>query len=88
MRRFSKEKLTIWIFFLCLGVFYVSQCWSPSSYGLVLRQLEVADAGLVWSRPRPIRSDEWAVVTPLTQAAVRNDFQRINQSSYYKEDLR
>lgn len=48
----------------------------------------VADVGLVFGEPRAIRSDEWAVVTPLTQATVRNDFQRINKTSYYKEDLR
>jgi hypothetical protein len=73
---------------LLLGIVYVSQYWSPSSHALALRQLGVADDGLVLGEPRPIRSDEWAVVTPLTQAAVNNDFRRINETSLYKEDLR
>lgn len=88
MGGFNKDRSKIWILFLILGILYVSQCWSPSSYAVMLRQLGVKDVGLVWGKPRPIRSDEWAVVTPLIQATVRNDFQRINKASYYHEDLR
>lgn len=73
--------------FFC-GAVYVGQHWSPSSYGIVLRQLGVEQTGLVFGRPRPIRSDEWAVVTPLTQATVNNGFERTNKTSFYKEDLR
>ncbi|WP_460428623.1 DUF7657 domain-containing protein [Azotobacter armeniacus] len=73
---------------LCCGLIYVSQCWSPSSYGLVLRQIGVDDDGIVFGEPRPIRSDEWGVVTPLTQATVNNDFERYNKTSFYGEDLR
>lgn len=88
MWEWKKEKITIWFVFLLLGVLYVSQCWSPSSYAVALQHLEVENPGLILGKPRPIRSDEWAVVTPLIQAAVRNDFRRINETSYYKEDLR
>lgn len=70
------------------GLVYVSQYWSPSSYGLILNRIGVADSGLVFGEPRPIRSDEWGVVTPLTQATVNNQFHRINNTSLYKEDLR
>jgi len=38
--------------------------------------------------PRLIRSDEWAVITPLFQAAVRNGFREVNETSFYREDLR
>lgn len=37
---------------------------------------------------RPIRSDEWAILTPQFQIAVRNHFRRINESSFYREDMR
>lgn len=66
----------------------MSQYWSPSSYGIVLRQIGVKDIGTVLGTPRPIRSDEWAVVTPLTQATVNNHFERMNKTSLYGEDLR
>lgn len=59
-----------------------------SSYGLVLRQIGVEDTGIVFGEPRPIRSDEWGVVTPFTQATVNNDFERYNKTSFYGEDLR
>lgn len=75
------------IVFFC-GIFYVSQYWSPSSYGLVLNQIGAEDVGTIFGQPRPIRSDEWGVVTPLTQATVNNNFERINKTSLYKEDLR
>lgn len=70
------------------GAIYVSQHWSPSSYGTFLRDTGQPGAGLVFGEPRPVRSDEWGVVTPLTQAAVNNGFQRFNRTSLYGEDLR
>jgi len=74
---------------LFCGLVYVAGfAWSPSSYGVVLREIGVLDAGPDVGQPRPIRSDEWSVVTPLTQAAVRNGFKRTNHSSLYEEDLR
>lgn len=92
MRFISSEKNRFaWIFLLSLalcGAVYVSQYWSPSSYGALLRQIGQAGDGLIFGEPRPVRSDEWAVVTPLTQATVHNGFERINKTSLYKEDLR
>ncbi|MBZ5606185.1 MAG: hypothetical protein LAO79_28165 [Acidobacteriia bacterium] len=37
---------------------------------------------------RRICTDEWCLMTPLFQAAVRNKFERINRTSFYNEDLR
>lgn len=72
-----------------LGIVYVSKTWSPSSYGHVLQHhLGYVEGGPDWGKPRPIRSDEWAVVTPLTQAAINNGFERFNRTSLYGEDLR
>lgn len=76
------------IVFLVGGVIYVGNTWSPSSYKLALRKFEVEKTGLVIGRPRPIRSDEWTVATPLTQATVNNQFSRYNETSPYHEDLR
>lgn len=72
-----------------IGMVYVGQTWSPSSYGYALvNHLGYTDSGPDWGKARPIRSDEWAVVTPLTQATINNDFERINRTSLYGEDLR
>ena len=35
-----------------------------------------------------MRTDEWSIETPFFQACVRNGFQRINETSLYREDLR
>ena len=69
----------------------MGKTWSPSSYGHVLvHHLGYAESesGPDWGKPRPIRSDEWGVVTPLTQATIHNHFERYNQTSLYGEDLR
>ncbi|WP_312240047.1 hypothetical protein [Pantoea sp.] len=81
------ERIFYFLLFL-LGVVYVSNTWSPSSYGFFLKQADPQHSGIIWGQPRPIRSDEWAVVTPLTQATVNNNFHRYNNTSFYKEDLR
>ncbi|MFD2836464.1 hypothetical protein ACFS3C_07655 [Azotobacter vinelandii] len=68
---------------LCCGVIYVSQCWSPSSYGLVLRQIGVEDTGIVFLVSRgPFALMSGGVVTPFTQATVNNDFERYNKTSF------
>src|SRR5258706_11390096 len=72
---------------VCCAI-YIGNTWSPSSYAYALRQFEAADDGLVLGRNRLIRSDEWAALTPLTQATVNNGLQRFNHTSYYQEDLR
>lgn len=73
---------------LLLGVVYAGLAWTPSSYGLVLSKIGLKGEGLVAGKPKGIRSDEWAVWTPYTQAAVNNGFERFNQTSPYAEDLR
>lgn len=73
---------------LLLGLIYVGNTWSPSSYGVVLERIGAKGDGLHFGTPRAIRSDEWSVVTPLTQATVRNGLQRFNSTSLYGEDLR
>ncbi|MFM9927911.1 hypothetical protein VLK31_33425 [Variovorax sp. H27-G14] len=70
------------------GWIYVSNHWSPSSYGLILQMIGEQNTGLLYGTSRAIRSDELAVVTPLTQATVRNNFERYNATSFYDEDLR
>ena len=87
------EKLTninlIWAGVLTLlGLIYVGNAWTPSSYGLVFDSFDVQNTGLIAGKARTGRSDEWAISTPLTQATVNNNFLRFNQTSFYKEDLR
>jgi hypothetical protein len=73
---------------LLLGLALTVLAWTPSSYGIVLSQLGAAESGLIWGEPQAIRSDEYAVWTPLIQASVHNDFRRHNDTSPYNEDLR
>lgn len=73
---------------LLVGLGYVGNAWSPSSYGLVLRDLGAANDGVVLFEPQAIRSDEWSVWTPFTQMSVANGFGRWNGQSIYGEDLR
>jgi hypothetical protein len=70
-----------------LAVLYVVLRLSPSSYALSLQQLGADETPLLGTA-RGIRSDEWAVGTPLFQAAVHNDFQETNETSFYGETLR
>lgn len=88
MRAWSRPSWVAALLIVLGGFIYVSQFWSPSSYGVLLRQIGQPDEGLVFGQPRAVRSDEWAVVTPLTQATVHNGFERINKTSLYQEDLR
>ena len=77
------------VVFLLTAILYVANTWSPSSYGIALEHFfGYSASGPDLGKPRPIRSDEWIVATPLTQATVNNHFQRYNQTSLYKEDLR
>ncbi|EEY46439.1 hypothetical protein VMA_000235 [Vibrio mimicus VM223] len=61
---------------------------TPSSYGAVLSLFGFDGEGLIWGKPRMIRSDEWAVWTPYIQMAVLNGFERFNDFSTYHHDLR
>jgi len=71
-----------------VAAFWIANTWSLSSYGIVLRAFGAQDTGLVLGEPRAVRSDEWGVFTPLTQATVNNGFRRFNETSPYQEDLR
>jgi hypothetical protein len=71
-----------------VGVLYAGFELTPSSYGVVLDQLGAPELGPVAGTARPMRSDEWSILTPYFQAAVRNRFQRVNEISFYREDLR
>ena len=76
-------------FWLIIGLVYVSHSWSPSSYAYALsNHYGYQDISPTLGKPRSIRADEWAVVTPLTQATIRNNFERYNKTSLYEEDLR
>ncbi len=70
------------------GLAYTAFSMTPSSYGRVLAGILAPEAGPVLGSARPIRSDEWAILTPQVQAAVRNRFQRFNETSFYREDQR
>lgn len=69
-----------------VALVYVGFQFSPSSYSLALAQLGESVSPWV-GVPQPIRSDEWAILTPLFQAAVNNDFHQVNETSFYGEDL-
>lgn len=61
---------------------------SPSSYGIVLRQLGAAEDGVLLGEPRPIRSDEYALWTPMLQAAAAGGYAEDDPSSLYGESRR
>jgi hypothetical protein len=83
-----RPEAKIFLALLLLGTIYVGNAWSPSSYAKALEFFQAKETGLILGKARNIRSDEWAVVTPLTQATINNGMQRINATSYYGEDLR
>ena len=70
------------------GCVYVGQHWSPSSYGIILQALGVADPGVIAGVPRAERGDEFAWQTPLLQMTLRSGFQRFDRTPPYFEDLR
>jgi hypothetical protein len=81
-------RVSTWILIvLVIGFVYVSNAWSPSSYANALNWIG-AENKPDFGSARRIRSDEWAVQTPLTQALVNNQFSRYNSTSIYNEDLR
>jgi hypothetical protein len=70
------------------GCLYVGLHWSPSSYAVVLRELGVANTGLIAGIPRLDRGDEFAWQTPLLQMTLRSGFRRFDPTPPYFEDLR
>lgn len=69
-----------------LALTYAALQLSPSSYALALAELGVHVSPWI-GRPQPIRSDEWAILTPLFQAAVNNGLAERNATSFYHESL-
>lgn len=61
---------------------------SPSSYAIVLRDLGAEDDGLLLGQPQPIRSDEYALWTPMVQAAAASGFGQVETFSLYGESRR
>jgi hypothetical protein len=68
------------------AVLYAALQLSPSSYALALAQL--GESVSPWAgTPQPIRSDEWAILTPLVEATVNNHHHVVNATSFYGESL-
>ena len=82
-----KVSAAIFVVMIACAFVYIINAWSPSSYSLALNAIGV-EAKPDFGHARQIRTDEYWVQTPLTQALVNNHFQRINSTSLYKEDLR
>jgi hypothetical protein len=61
---------------------------SPSSYGIVRRGLGAADDGVLLARPRPIRSDEYALWTPMVQQTVLSGYAQADPNSIYGDSQR
>lgn len=66
---------------------YVGLALTPSHYQLGLRRLGVESQPLLGTA-RQIRTDEWMVLTPMTQLAVRGGFKPEDQVSPYGQSLR
>lgn len=87
----TSEEKAAWglVIALLMGVIvYVAFALTPSHYAIGLRYLGVEDARPLLLSARPIRSDEWTVLTPLFQTAVRGGFAAFNQISPYHESLK
>ena len=70
-----------------IGAVYVGNAWTPSHYAQALRILGV-DHQPTFGAAHPIRSDEYAVLTPYFQIAVANKFGSRNEISPYNEPLK
>ncbi|MBZ9997322.1 hypothetical protein [Mesorhizobium sp. BH1-1-4] len=84
------DEQTGWILLiglLAVAAAYVGLALTPSHYAMGLRYLG-SDASPLFLSARPIRSDEWIVLTPLFQTAVRGGFSTFNQISPYHESLK
>jgi len=84
----EKAARILLIMLLVVAAVYVALALTPSHYAVGLRRLGVENAGPLLLSARPIRSDEWIVLTPLFQTAVRGGFSTVNQISPYHESLK
>ena len=88
---FGQKQLRIILLSLLLvvGVAYVYFALTPSHYSFFLKtHMGQQDYEPIMGQAYGIRSDEWGMVTSYFQIAANNDYQRFNQDSPYKEDLR
>jgi hypothetical protein len=86
----NDETDSIWLFtalIAIIGIFYVSLAITPSHYAIGLQVLGFEHKPLLFAA-QGIRSDEWAVLTPLFQTAVRGGHAAYNQVSPYHEALK
>ena len=67
---------------------YLLLAITPSSYAVGMQMLGQPVKGLIAGTPRPIRSDEWMVLTPYVQLAVKSHFAIHDLISPYHEDLK
>lgn len=82
----ARKPLLVVLMALCLT--YVVAALTPSSYGAAFGLLGLEPSGLILGSPRPVRSDEWIVLTPYFQIAVANGLDVVNKFSPYQESLR
>ena len=75
-------------FVLLCGTVYTFFGLTPSSYGVILNLIGVPEDGPIFGTARSIRSDEFAGDTAFLQIAIRNGFKVVNETSFYREDLR
>lgn len=86
----TEETDSAWLFtalISIIGFFYVGLAITPSHYAIGLHVLGFEHKPLLFSA-QGIRSDEWAVLTPLFQTAVRGGHAVYNQISPYRETLK
>lgn len=83
----TNKQMHLLALLLALCVIYVSLALTPSHYGMALL-LFGSDLRPLMLPPREIRWDEWAVLTPLFQTALRGGFSPVNQISPYHESLK
>lgn len=83
-----RAHILVAVILVLVGSVYVFNAWSPSSYAFIFDRIGITDQDPSFGKARPIRSDEYAVLTALTQATVNNGFERYNKTSLYGEDLR
>ncbi len=90
MQRFFREAVTergLVVLIFGIALLYVALALTPSHYAVGLKILGV-DAAPLFGKARPIRSDEWIVMTPFFQIAVLGDFSTTNTISPYHEALK
>ncbi len=69
-------QLCLIVFVLCI-VFEINGS-SIGMWDLYVPDASVKDTGILMGQNRPIRSDEWAVFSPMALSQYHNDFQRTN----------